>query len=71
VRVRLIKLNQSISLSDSPFLDKESLLYMIVNAAPKSPITITVHADVYAWAKADADILASLKAQPNVSLVTV
>lgn len=70
VRVRLFKLNQSISLSGSPFLDKESLLYMIVNAAPKSPITITVHVGVYAWAMADADILAALKAQPNVSIVT-
>jgi hypothetical protein len=70
VRVRLQKLNRSISLSASPLLDKESLLYMIQQAAPTSPITIAVHADVYAWAMADADILAALKAQPNVSLVT-
>lgn len=69
-RVRLQKLNRSISLSASPLLDKESLLYMIQQAAPTSPITITVHADVYAWAMADADILAALNAQPNVSLVT-
>lgn len=70
VRVRLYKLNRSISLSASSLLDKESLVYMIQQAVPTSPITITVHADVYAWAMADADILAALKSQPNVSLVT-
>lgn len=70
VRVRLQKLNRSIWLSASPLLDKESLLYMIQQAAPTSPITITVHADVYAWAMADADILAALKSQPYISLVT-
>ena len=38
----------SISFSDSPLLSLESLQYLITNAANTSPITVTVHADVYA-----------------------
>lgn len=44
----LYKLYASISFSDSPLLSLESLQYMITNAANTSPITVTVHADVYA-----------------------
>lgn len=44
----LYKLSASISFSDSPLLSLESLQYMITNAANTSPITVTVHADVYA-----------------------
>lgn len=43
----LYKLSASISFSDSPLLSLESLQYMITNAANTSPITVTVHADVY------------------------
>lgn len=43
----LYKLYASISFSDSPLLSLESLQYMITNAANTSPITVTVHADVY------------------------
>ena len=38
----------SIPFSDSPLLSLESLQYLITNAANTSPITVTVHADVYA-----------------------
>lgn len=44
----LYKLYASISFSDSPLLSLESLQYLITNAANTSPITVTVHADVYA-----------------------
>lgn len=44
----LYKLSASISFPDSPLLSLESLQYMITNAANTSPITVTVHADVYA-----------------------
>jgi hypothetical protein len=44
----LYKLRASISFPDSPLLSLESLQYMITNAANTSPITVTVHADVYA-----------------------
>ena len=63
-------INKNLAIGQSPKLNKDSLLFMINNASPTSAMTITVHADVYAWAMADADILAALKAQPNVSLVT-
>lgn len=46
--VRIQKIKQSISFSDSPLLSLESLQYLITNAANTSPITVTVHADVYA-----------------------
>lgn len=44
----LYKLSVSISFSDSPLLSLESLQYLITNAANTSPITVTVHANVYA-----------------------
>lgn len=43
----LYKLSASISFPDSPLLSLESLQYLITNAANTSPITVTVHADVY------------------------
>lgn len=46
--IKLNKLKYSISFSDSPLLSLESLQYLITNAANTSPITVTVHADVYA-----------------------
>ena len=52
----------------SPFLSKESLLYMIQNAAPTSAITITLHSNVYDKYIEDPDILSALEAQPNITL---
>ena len=43
---------------------------MIENEAAKSAITITLHADAYARAMANADIVAALEAHPNVSLAS-
>ena len=54
----------------SPNLTSKSILYMINRAVATSPITITLHADAYARAMANADILASLEAHPNVSLAS-
>lgn len=48
VTVNIRNLNISISFSDSPLISLESLQYLITNAANTSPITVTVHADVYA-----------------------
>ena len=66
----LIGLKANISFSGTPVLKKECLLYMIQKAAPTSAITITVHADVYAWALTDEDIQASLAAQTLVTLIS-
>lgn len=64
------KLNAPISFGSSPLLNKESLLYVIINAAPTAARTITLHPDVYTWASVDADITAALNAQPLITLVT-
>ena len=68
--LRLFKLSKDVSLSDSPLVDKASALYMINNASPTYPITITLHPDAYARLKDDSEIVAALEAQPLISLVS-
>ena len=46
------------------------ILYMIQNEVATSAITITLHADAYARAMANADIVAALQAHPKVSLAS-
>ena len=46
VNIKNLKVN--ISFAYSPLISLESLQYLITNAANTSPITVTVHADVYA-----------------------
>lgn len=55
---------------NSPYFREDCILYMIQNEAAKSAITITLHADAYARAMANADIVAALQAHPNVSLAS-
>lgn len=45
--VRISSLKVNISFAYSPLISLESLQYLITNAANTSPITVTVHADVY------------------------
>lgn len=54
----------------SPYFREDCILYMIENEAATSAITITLHADAYARAMANADIVAALEAHPNVSLAS-
>lgn len=68
IRIAGLKLN--ISFSYSPMLTSKSILYMINNEKATSAITITLHADAYARAMANADIVAALEAHPNVSLAS-
>lgn len=68
--VWLIGLKASINFAGTPVLKKECLLYMIQKAAPTSAITITVHADVYAWASTDTDIQNALTAQQPLIILT-
>lgn len=51
----------SISLSDSPALNRESILYFINNAANTTPITLTLHADAAARLTPEDIALASSK----------
>ena len=66
--VRLKGIKSASNLSGAPLLSNSSILYAIQNEAATSAITITLHADAYDRAMADADIQAALTAHPNVSL---
>lgn len=55
---------------NSPYFREDCIIYMIRNEAATSAITITLHADAYARAMANADIVAALQAHPNVSLAS-
>lgn len=66
--IDIINLQVNISFNDSPLLSKESIVHLISNATPSSPITITLHPTAYAMATADPEIQAELEKQPNISL---
>ena len=66
--IELFNLKMDISFNDSPLLSKESIVHLISNATPSSPITITLHPTAYAMATADPEIQAELEKQPNISL---
>lgn len=68
--VKLYGIKLDMDIKDSPKLTSKSILYMIQNEAATSAITITLHADAYARAMANADIVAALQAHPNVSLAS-
>ena len=68
--IRIYGLKNNINLYNSYRLSTKSVLYMIQNEAATSAITITLHADAYARAMANADIVAALEAHPNVSLAS-
>lgn len=68
--ISIVELNKNISFHSSGNLSVKSILYMIQNEAATSAITITLHADAYARAMANADIVAALEAHPNVSLAS-
>lgn len=68
--VKLYSIKNSMDIKDSPKLTAKSILYMITNETATSAITITLHADAYARAMANADIVAALQAHPNVSLAS-
>lgn len=68
--IKLKKLKVSISFPNASMLSCKSILYMIENEVSTATITITLHADAYARAMANADIVAALEAHPNVSLAS-
>ena len=59
--VPIVNIKTSLLLNDIIQLSKNSILYIINNAAPTTPITITLHADRYAQLSEDADIVAALE----------
>ena len=64
----LCQTNSSLYFNDCPKLSIESVLYMIKNEFATSPITITLHADVFNKCMSNADILAALETHTNISL---
>ena len=71
---RLVGLVSSISLRWSPLVNLESFAYMIEHASNTSPITITVHADVYAKltdeSNTDWHALMTAAAAKNITFAT-
>lgn len=63
VSIRRLKVN--LSLSDSPLLSLSTMQYMVSNAANTSPITVTVHPEVYAKLTATEH---SAQARSNLAL---
>lgn len=70
IEVEIYNLAVSISFSDSNLINKKSILCAIQNAAPTSPITITLHPTPYARLVNDVEIIAALRAKPLVTLVS-
>ena len=70
ISVKISKIKINLNLSTLPMLSCKSILYMIQNEIATTVITITLHADAYARAMANADIVAALEAHPNVSLAS-
>ena len=68
--IKIKSFNKDVSFKKASMLTSKSILYMIQNEAATSAITITLHADAYARAMANADIVAALEAHPNVSLAS-
>lgn len=73
--VRLSKIMVGINFSDSPNLSRDSISYMITNAANTADITITVHPDVFAKLTDESNPewhpLLALAAEKNISFTTV
>lgn len=61
-------LKLSIEISETSFLEKDSLLYMIENATPTSTIYITLSSYCYNKFRNDPDVVAALSAQPLIKL---
>lgn len=68
--IKIKSFKNDVSFKKASMLTSKSILYMIQNEAATSAITITLHADAYTRAMANADILAALEAHPNVSLAS-
>ena len=70
VSFNISNLKNNILLAESSKISKATILFTIQNAAPTTPITITLHPNAYARLKNDTDIVAALQAQPLVTLVS-
>ena len=67
---QLNKLRLNLNINNLDSISSKSILYMVQNEAATSPITITLHADVYNKCMTNADILAALQVHTNISLAS-
>ena len=70
IEAKIYELKGNISYSNSPNINKESILCIIQNALPTTAISVTLHPDAYARLAGDVEIVAALEAQPLISLVS-
>lgn len=70
VDVKLARIRFNVTISQSPLLSSASILYMVQNSEATSPAVITLHADAYARAQADADIQTALATKTNITLAS-
>ena len=68
--IKIGRLKYDVSFRMVSGLTLKSVLYMINNEAATSPITITLHADVYNRCMANVDILTALETHTNISLAS-
>lgn len=72
--IRFKNMVRNFGIKDSPLISLESLQYLITNAANTSPITVTVHADVYAKIQdetnADWHALIASAQEKNITFAT-
>lgn len=70
VEVRLVGLQDSVSLAWSSKISKKSILYAIEQSTSATAITITLHPDAYARIANQPDILEALASKPLITLVS-
>lgn len=70
VTIKIKGVGDNLIIAKTPVLSMKSVLYMINNEAATSPITITLHADVYNKCMANENISAALAAHTNISLAS-
>ena len=66
--LKIKSLKHTLNLKYCPKLSKESLIYIINNAAPTSNITIQLDYSIYNLYKDDPEVISALEAQPLISL---
>lgn len=68
--LKLNNLNSYLDLTDSWYITKESLLYIIQNESASTTRTITLSSTVYNKYSSDSDIVTALNNHPNISLAS-
>lgn len=68
--VRLMRMKMNVDLSYSKLISKDSIRYMIRNAAPTTAITIKLALEPYLIFSGDKDVVNDLARQPLITLIS-